>query len=95
MPTNKVRLSNAERQAAFRARQRHAGKVAPQASDLGFTGLRTSYGVGFRVHNRQATVGSVDLGHSRDGWRVVVKFSDPFKRSTLSGGRTEVIPFVP
>jgi hypothetical protein len=72
-----------------------AGKVAPQASDLGFTALKTSYGVGFRVHNRQATVGRVDLGHSREGWRVVVKFSDPFKRSTLSGGRTEVIPFVP
>jgi outer membrane protein assembly factor BamA len=71
------------------------GKVAPQASDLRFTGLKTSYGIGFRVHNRQNTVGRVDLGHSSEGWRVVVKFSDPFKRSTLSGGRTEVIPFVP
>jgi hypothetical protein len=71
------------------------GKVAPQASDLRFTGLKTSYGIGFRVHNREATVGRVDLGHSREGWRVIVKFSDPFKRSTLSGGRTEVIPFVP
>jgi outer membrane protein assembly factor BamA len=72
-----------------------AGKVASQASDLDFSHMRTSYGFGFRVHTRQSTVGRVDLGHSQEGWRVVFKFSDPFKRSTLSGGRTEVIPFVP
>jgi len=35
------------------------------------------------------------VGRSTEGWRVVIKFSDPFKRSTLSGGRTEVIPYVP
>ncbi|HEV3060420.1 MAG TPA: BamA/TamA family outer membrane protein [Vicinamibacterales bacterium] len=72
-----------------------AGKVASQASDLDFGQMKTSYGVGLRVHNRQSTVGRLDVGHSVEGWRVVFKFSDPFKRSTLSGGRTEVIPFVP
>ena len=72
-----------------------AGKVASQVRDLDFHDFKTSYGFGFRVHNRQATVGRLDVGRSTEGWRVVVKFSDPFKRSTLSGGRTEVIPYVP
>jgi hypothetical protein len=71
------------------------GKVASQARDLDFSNFKTSYGVGVRVHSRQSTVGRLDVAHSREGWRVVFKFSDPFKRSTLSGGRTEVIPYVP
>jgi hypothetical protein len=72
-----------------------AGKVASVASGLDFRHLRTSYGAGLRVHNRTSTVGRLDIGHSTEGWRVVFKINDPFKRSTLSGGRTEVIPFVP
>jgi hypothetical protein len=72
-----------------------AGKVAAVASDLDVRHLRTSYGVGLRVHNRTSTVGRLDVGHSNEGWRVVFKLNDPFKRSTLSGGRSEVIPFVP
>src|SRR5262249_7290880 len=72
-----------------------AGKVAPRAGDLDFSHLHTAYGFGLRVHNRQSTVGRLDAGHSTEGWHVFFKFSDPFKRTTLSGGRTEVIPFVP
>jgi outer membrane protein assembly factor BamA len=72
-----------------------AGKVASVAGDLDFKHLRKSYGAGLRVHTRTATVGRLDFGHSTEGWRVVFKINDPFKRSTLSGGRTEVIPFVP
>ena len=72
-----------------------AGKVAPIASDLDLKHLKTSYGAGLRVHTRTATVGRLDFGHSTEGWRVVFKINDPFRRSTLSGGRTEVIPFVP
>jgi hypothetical protein len=72
-----------------------AGKVAALASGLDFKQLRTSYGAGIRLHTRTATVGRLDIGHSVEGWRVVFKMNDPFKRSTLSGGRTEVIPFVP
>ena len=71
------------------------GKVGPRPSDLDFSHLKNSYGFGFRVHTREATVARVDVGHSVEGWRVVLKVNDPFKRSTLSGGRTEVIPFVP
>jgi hypothetical protein len=72
-----------------------AGKVASVASDLDLRHLRTGYGAGLRLHNRTSTVGRLDIGHSTEGWRVVFKINDPFKRSTLSGGRTEVIPFVP
>ena len=72
-----------------------AGKVASTASDLDFRHMRTSYGAGLRVHNRTSTVGRLDIGHSTEGWRVFFKISDPFKRSTLPGGRTEIIPFVP
>ncbi len=72
-----------------------AGKVAPDASDLDLKQLKTSYGVGFRLHNRSATVTRLDVGHSAEGWRFIFKVNDPFRRSTLSGGRTEVIPFVP
>jgi hypothetical protein len=71
------------------------GKVASVASDLDFRHMRTSYGAGLRMHTRTSTVGRLDIGHSTEGWRVVFKINDPFKRSTLSGGRTEVIPFVP
>jgi hypothetical protein len=72
-----------------------AGKVAPVASDLDLKHLKTSYGAGIRLHTRTSTVGRLDFGHSTEGWRVVFKINDPFRRSTLSGGRTEVIPFVP
>jgi hypothetical protein len=72
-----------------------AGKVAPDARDLDFKHLRTSYGVGLRLHNRSSTVTRLDIGHSAEGWRFVFKVNDPFKHSTLAGGRTEVIPFVP
>jgi hypothetical protein len=58
-------------------------------------GVRTSYGAGLRVHNRTSTVGRVDIGHGPEGWRAVFRISDPFKQSTMPGGRTEVIPFVP
>jgi hypothetical protein len=72
-----------------------AGKVAPHPSGHDFKQLKTTYGAGIRVHTRTATVGRLDVGHSVEGWHVVFKVNDPFKRSTLSGGRTEVIPFVP
>jgi hypothetical protein len=63
--------------------------------DSGSSDVKTSCGVGFRLHNRKSTVARLDIGHSAEGWRFVFKVNDPFRRSTLSGGRTEVIPFVP
>jgi hypothetical protein len=72
-----------------------AGKVAPRAGDLDFTHLKTSYGMGFRVHNRAWTLGRMDIGHSAEGWRIFFQVSDPFNRSTPASGRTSVVPFVP
>jgi outer membrane protein assembly factor BamA len=71
------------------------GKTAPRVSDLDFSHLKDSYGAGFRVHNATSTLLRVDLGHSVDGWRLFVKVSDPFKRTTPFSGRSSVVPFVP
>jgi outer membrane protein assembly factor BamA len=71
------------------------GKVAPRASDLDFTDLKRSYGVGLRVHNATSTLARLDVGHSVEGWRVFFKVSDPFRRSTPASGRSAVVPFVP
>jgi hypothetical protein len=65
------------------------------AGDLDLRHLRTSYGAGVRLHNSTSTVGRLDVGHSTEGWRVILKISDSFRRTTMTGGRTEVIPFVP
>jgi surface antigen Omp85-like protein len=72
-----------------------AGKVASRAASLDFTHLKTSYGVGFRVHNSAWTLGRMDIGHSAEGWRVFFQVSDPFTRSAPASGRPSVVPFVP
>jgi len=72
-----------------------AGKVGPRAGDLDFTHLKKSYGAGLRVHNATSTLLRADVGHSVEGWRLYIKVSDPFKRSTPASGRSAVIPFVP
>lgn len=72
-----------------------AGKVAPFASDLNFRQMKSSYGFGVRVHNKGSTMARLDVAHSKEGWRVMLKTSDPFRRSALTGGRTQVIPTVP
>jgi outer membrane protein assembly factor BamA len=72
-----------------------AGKVAPRAGDLDFTHLRTSYGVGLRVHNSASTLGRMDIGHGVEGWQIFFQISDPFNRSTSATGRRAVVPFVP
>ncbi len=72
-----------------------AGKVASTAGGLDFTHLRTSYGAGIRVHDRTSTIARLDIAHSAEGWKVIFKVSDPFKRSTQFGSRTAVLPFVP
>ena len=71
------------------------GKVAPDASDLDFRQMRTSYGAGLRFHNATSTLLRIDAGHSVEGWRVFIKATDSFKRSTPAAGRASVVPFVP
>ena len=72
-----------------------AGKVTPDASDLDFRHVRTSYGAGLRFHNATSTLLRIDAGHSVEGWRVFIKATDSFKRSTPASGRASVVPFVP
>ena len=69
-----------------------AGNVAPKAGDLNFD--RQSYGMGFRVHTRQATVARMDVAHGDEGWQVLFRVNDPFRFSRVSR-RTAPIPFVP
>ena len=71
------------------------GKVAATRGDLNFKDLKTSYGAGLRLHNRTYTFARLDFGRSTEGWRILAQMSDPFKRSTLSGSHTAVLPFVP
>jgi len=66
-----------------------------RAGDLDFKHLRTSYGVGLRLHNAASTLARLDDGHSEEGWRVFFKISDPLNRTTPAVGRSSVIPFVP
>ena len=69
-----------------------AGNVAPRVGDLNLD--KTSYGVGLRVHSRTSTLGRLDVGHSSEGWRVMLRLNDPF-RLTRTSRQTAVIPFVP
>lgn len=69
-----------------------AGNVAPKFGELNFD--RQSYGMGFRVHTRQATVARVDVAHGDEGWQVLFRVNDPFRFSRLSK-RTAPLPFVP
>jgi hypothetical protein len=69
-----------------------AGNVAPKAGDLDFA--RRSYGIGFRVHTRQATVARMDVAHGDEGWQVLFRVNDPFRFSRVSR-RTAPVPFVP
>jgi hypothetical protein len=71
------------------------GKVAPDASHLGFRHARTSYGAGLRFHNATSTLLRIDAGHSVEGWRVFFRVSDSFSRSRPASGRGAVVPFVP
>jgi hypothetical protein len=69
-----------------------AGNVAPRIGDLNLD--KTSYGVGVRVHSRTSTLGRLDVGHSREGWRVLLRLNDPFRFKRVSQ-QTAMIPFVP
>jgi outer membrane protein assembly factor BamA len=71
-----------------------AGTVAPRLGDLDLSALKTSYGVGLRLHTRTTTLGRVDVGISSEGWRVMFKMNDPLAL-TRSAHRTIVAPFVP
>jgi outer membrane protein assembly factor BamA len=55
-----------------------AGKVARRASDLNFSNLKTSHGVGFTFHTPSATMARIELARTSEGTSVVFAFSPSF-----------------
>ena len=69
-----------------------AGNVAARVGELDFA--RRSVGFGVRVHTATSTLARFDVAHGEDGWRVMMKLSDPLRLSRIAR-RTAAIPFVP
>ena len=69
-----------------------AGNLAAKVSDLNVD--KRAYGVGLRLHSPRTTFARLDVAHGSDGWRFVVRTSDPLHLSRLSR-RTAIAPFVP
>jgi len=60
-----------------------AGKVFSRRGQLNFANLERSYGFGLRGNARNATFLRVDVGFSREGFQVWVKFNDVFAQRRL------------
>jgi hypothetical protein len=69
-----------------------AGNVAARVGDLDLA--RRSVGAGVRVHTAKSTIARFDVAHGAEGWRFMLKISDPLRLARLST-RTAPIPFVP
>jgi hypothetical protein len=69
-----------------------AGNVAARLEDLNFD--RESFGAGLRLHTTKTTVARFDVAHSTEGWRFLLKLTDPMRLRRL-GKRTALLPFVP
>jgi outer membrane protein assembly factor BamA len=55
-----------------------AGKVFSDAADFGFTNLKNSYGVGFRIKTDGGVIFRVDFAHSAEENRLVLRFGPTF-----------------
>jgi hypothetical protein len=69
-----------------------AGNVAPRFGDLNLD--RRAVGAGLRIHTRRETFGRVDVAHGSEGWRFLVRLSDPLNLARVAR-RTAAVPFVP
>ena len=69
-----------------------AGNVGARVSDLNLD--KRSYGVGWRVHSREATLGRFDIAHGAEGWKFLFRLNDPLGLSRLTR-RLAPVPFVP
>lgn len=69
-----------------------AGNVAARFGDLNLD--KTSYGAGLRLHSRRQTFARFDVARGGEGWRLVLRLTDPLNLRRLSR-RTAAIPFVP
>jgi Omp85 superfamily domain len=69
-----------------------AGNVAAAFDDLNLR--KKSYGAGVRLHTDTTTIGRMDVAYGSEGWRFVVRTSDPFR---LSREQRKVVnaPFTP
>ena len=52
-----------------------AGKVTARRADLDFDGLKSDFGIGFRIHGTQATFLRAELARGREGLRFILSFS--------------------
>ncbi len=55
-----------------------AGKVASRTSDLDFDGLKSDYGLGFRLHGPIATPLRIELAKGNEGFVIVFSSKAPF-----------------
>jgi len=69
-----------------------AGNVAARYTDLNFD--RRSIGAGLRLHTRGATFARMDVAHGSEGWKIVVRTSEPFKLPRVTR-RLPGVPFMP
>ena len=69
-----------------------AGNVASRVGDLNID--KRSYGAGLRLHSRRQTYVRLDVARGDEGWRLVLRLTDPLKLARLSR-RTAAVPFVP
>jgi hypothetical protein len=68
-----------------------AGNVAPRVGDLNLD--KRSVGAGLRLHTRRTTVARVDVARGDEGWRFLVRLTDPLNLARLAR-RTAAVPFV-
>ena len=69
-----------------------AGNVAADIDDVDLD--KRSYGAGLRLHSRESTFARVDIAHGAEGWRFMLRLSDPLQLKRLTR-RTAPVPFVP
>jgi len=69
-----------------------AGNVAPTFGGLNLA--KTSYGAGLRLHTDTTTFARADVAYGSNGWRVVVRTSDPFRLSRVRR-HIAAVPFMP
>jgi outer membrane protein assembly factor BamA len=55
-----------------------AGQVAPRLTDIDFADLQKSYGFGFRFNTSKSVFMRVDVGLSKEGRQVFLKFNRAF-----------------
>lgn len=67
-----------------------AGNVAARAADLNL--LKRSYGAGLRLHSRHLTFLRLDVAHGDEGWRMLVRVTDPLQLPGLQRRSSVLIP---